>query len=453
MLFRSLENPPKDTWFFDYDSTHYRWDTFAAWAFTTLWCENPADPDLSGSVAAFALWRRYTIVERVLNVAALHRDQLEKNFERLFAHAIRYAPVRDYFRHKAQSPEPEANDPDFRKAFSAHITSFLTGKTKPLPASWLELAEPVSVESFPDNIESTGLDVHQIYSSLTWASDLSKGRNVQERTAWIHYHVECLRCALIRIRRLPDKDDDDPYGNRRLDQPYREEELIVDRTGVVLARLNPDEDHRSLWEPIFSLGKKGASWIRHFTSQWMLEAAGHKLPGFIEQWKAMLAFAETSPGWKEDDLGLREMEDMWHYLLGFSPFTREFWDKDLAPAVESVRDSIERWATANVASSDEATTYLRFLQREAAISLRPNGLVILSKASPPDDPKSWTDSSAQDELASLLDKILNQSWADIVANPPAQEAFMALVLKLVSLQKSIGAELLSAAKARLTNSV
>jgi hypothetical protein len=79
--------------------------------------------------------------------------------------------------------------------------------------------------------------------------------------------------------------------------------------------------------------------------------------------------------------------------------------------------------------------------------------VILSKASPPDDPKSWTDSSAQDELASLLDKILNQSWADIVANPPAQEAFMALVLKLVSLQKSIGAELLSAAKARLTNSV
>jgi uncharacterized protein YegJ (DUF2314 family) len=451
ILFNVLEHPPKDVWFHDFDSTSYRWDSFAARAFTALWCENPADSALSGCVAAFAMWRRYMVIECVFNVAAVHRRSLGEHFTRLLAHAIEYASIRDQFRQKAQAPVPDINDADFQKAFSASVTTFRSGKTRPLPLSWLVLAKPVGTSSFPKNTKSTGLDVHQIYSSLTWASDLTIAHDEHERATWIRYHIECLRCALIRIQKLPDRDDeDDSYGGRRVDQPYTEEDLVIDRTGLILAHLNPGEDHRPLWEPILSLGAKGAAWIRRFTSRWILEAAGHRLPGFLEQWKAMLEYVESCPAWEQKKLSYRETEDMWHYLLGFSTLTNESWDQDLAPSVEAVRNSIEHWAAANVASVHEAAIFIRFLHRIAARALRANGLIILRDAAPPEDPDSWTDSRAQDELASLLDKILSESWDDVVASIPGKKAFMDLVLKLVSLQNPLAAELLSAAKARLT---
>ena len=80
------------------------------------------------------------------------------------------------------------------------MRKFLAGKIKPLPEHWTKLAEPVEVKSFQKNTTSTGLDVRQIYSALTWAADLEEARNPEERETWIEYHRQTLDCALIRIR-------------------------------------------------------------------------------------------------------------------------------------------------------------------------------------------------------------------------------------------------------------
>ncbi len=36
--------PPKPFWYVEDDTTDFKWDSFAAWALTTLWCEQPDDP-------------------------------------------------------------------------------------------------------------------------------------------------------------------------------------------------------------------------------------------------------------------------------------------------------------------------------------------------------------------------------------------------------------------------
>jgi len=451
ILRKVFSNPPANAWFFDFESTHNRWDTFAACAITTLWCEKCDDPFLTESVASLAMWRRYVVVERVLMVAAEHRDKLGTVFDRLLAHAIRYAPVRDRFRHKAQAPAPADDDPELRRWRSEQIKRFRAGKTKRLPVSWLELAEPTEVPTHSRPIKSTGLDIDQIHSALTWATDLSKARNPEERQVWLRYQREYLLCALIRIDMLPTDEKDDPLGTYQRHLPYRDEDHALERIGTITAHLNADDDHRGLWEPILRLGTKAAPWIRHFISRWMLEGAGHRTLGFIDQWKAMLAYAESSPAWKDPGRRRRDGDEMWHHLLSFSPATRSFWDKELAPAVVAVRNSIERWAADNVSSRHEADTYIHFLLREAARPLRVSGLIILRKKAPPEPPRSWTDALSQSALASLLDLILDDDWSETVSTPEAMEAFMAFALKLVSLQNPLGTELLAGAKAKLTD--
>jgi hypothetical protein len=450
ILRETVANPPQSPWFFDFDSTHYRWDTFAASAIATLWCEKPDEPFLSDSVAAFAMSGRYIVGERVLMVAAEHRSTLGTHFERLLAHAIRYAPVRDYFRHKAHAPSPMENDPELQSWRSAQIDRFRKGSTEALPESWLNLAEPVVFETDFHTIKSTGLDIQQIYSALTWAADLSKARDPAERAIWLRYHRQYLLCSLIRIKGLPTDKEDDPFASDQRRLPYRDEDQALERIGTITAHLDPSEDHPSLWEPLFNLGTSGAPWIRRFTSRWMLEGAGHRTAAFIDQWKAMVAFAESSTAWKEPGRRSRDHDDLWHYLLGFLPATRSFWDKELAPAVLAVRDPIERWAAENISSRHEARTYIHFLHREAARALRINGLLILRNAAPPDALRSWTDSSSQDALTSFLGLLLAEDWNETMANPSAKDAFMAFVLKLVSLQNPLGSELLASAKAKLT---
>src|SRR3954447_20742891 len=88
------EQPPPPFWPSEDDFSDLKWDTFAAWAVTTLWCEQPNDPFLRQAVGALAIWHRYIVVERVMIVAAQHRDALGDHFEQLLAHTIRYAPAR-----------------------------------------------------------------------------------------------------------------------------------------------------------------------------------------------------------------------------------------------------------------------------------------------------------------------------------------------------------------------
>jgi hypothetical protein len=179
----------------------------------------------------------------------------------------------------------------------------------------------------------------------------------------------------------------------------------------------------------------------------LFEAAGHDepKPAFIEQWLAMLAYAEGSPAWKGGGDSRSSSSEMWRDLLGFSQFTSDFWHEKLTPAIEAVRAFHERWARSHVHDDDDASTYIHFLKTRAARSLRIDGLCLLHEKVPVGDRYFWKDTSTRDAFASLLRLLLDEHWRELVANTAARNGFMSFALKLTALQHPLGSEVIAVA--------
>ena len=130
--------PPKPFWYVEDDTTDFKWDSFAAWALTTFWCEEPDDPSLLRAVGALVLWDRNLVVSRVMTIAAKHRQGLGARFDRLLAHTIQYAPAR----HRAAMERHAAEKTFDRDAWvKAHLEKFVSDKTKALPEDWRDLLQ------------------------------------------------------------------------------------------------------------------------------------------------------------------------------------------------------------------------------------------------------------------------------------------------------------------------
>jgi hypothetical protein len=439
--------PPKRFWLVEDDICAFKWDNFAAWALTTLWCEQPNDPYFLQAVGALALWDRYLVVAQVMSVAAQHRTQLGTHFDRLLAHTLRYSPAR----HRARMEQHMPHKSFDRDAWArVHLEKFLAGKTKPLPASWVGLVEPRKRRGREANDLTRGFDIGHMCAALDWAEDLGTARDEEEQLTWLRFHRESLLCAVTRIEWMPDAPSRERWNDRQDRFPYKDERRLLERIARIVARLAPGGNHRPLWEPIFALGRAGAPWVEAFVSQWLIEATDDDGPGlaFIEQWLAMLSYAESSPAWKSGGDSRSSSREMWIKLLGFSPFSSVFWNEKLAPAIEATRAFHERWARSHVHNHRDASTYIYFLKTPAARALRVDGLCLLYETVPVDDEYFWRDASTRDVFASLLRLLLDEHWHQIIANPLARNGLMSFLLKLAALQHPLGSEVLAMAGSR-----
>jgi hypothetical protein len=367
-----MENPPSRSLFFHEDDIgDYKWDVFAAWAITTLWAERPDDSFLRQAVAAFVLYERYLIVERTMRVAAQHRLQLGDHFSQLFAHAVRFAPARHFAMMEKYSETKTFN---LETWLEKHIAAFIHNKTEPLPASWIELAQPQPLQGRNRTRATGGFDIGQLNALLAWTDDFNKIVDKNERTYWLNLHREALLTAISRMEKLGNAEDDDnthpDYG--RDHWPYKSEERMLQRIAYIVANLSPGETHNSLWEPILGLGVKGHRWVGSFCSRWLIDAAckDKVAPAFIEQWVAMLHFAENCQAWQLNGSRPWDLQEMWKDLFGLSPFGADFWREELAPAVEAARPYFERWAKRSISDDNHACSFLYFLRTPAAKCLR-----------------------------------------------------------------------------------
>jgi hypothetical protein len=424
----------------------YKWDNFAAWAMTTLWCEVPDEPVLREGVAGLAMWERYGVVERVMLIAAGHRDQLGAAFDQLLAHALRYAPIRD--RLQADRAWQQATF-DHTAAIKQHYEAFLRGKTEPMPTSWKSIAVPKPAGLYR---QSGGMDIQQLNAALAWAQDLALARDPGEKSEWIRLHRESLFCALARIERLAGMIDDKSADSRPPEERwvYKGEEELLKRLGQIVARMGPGENHRQLWEPLFALGALGDRWIDTFLSAWFLEAGTHDpvQPAMAEQWKAMLDYGATKAAWRSEQYGWRVGRELWEELLGIRSLGWLYWDARLAPVVEVVRSHHETWALNHVQSAYDTNHYLIFLGHKAARGIRIAGLIMYHRHAHMDDADYWGKDDIQNGFGNLLRLALDENWTELAANRGAREAFMAIALKLASLQHALGSELLTAAANR-----
>jgi hypothetical protein len=215
-------HPPAPFWYVDDDTTDFKWDNFAAWALTTLWCEQPDEPSVLQAVGALVLWDRNLVVSRVMTIAAKHRQALGSRFQRLLAHTIRYAPVRHRARMERHLPEKTFD----RDAWvHAHLEKFLAGKTELLPENWTDLLAPQRRRSRRSPRSDRGSDIGHMCAALDWAEDFSNAHNAEERQQWLNYHRQVLFCTLTRIEELtrspaPPEPSYDvqqywPYGDER----------------------------------------------------------------------------------------------------------------------------------------------------------------------------------------------------------------------------------------------
>jgi len=449
LLIGTGSNQPKRFWFGEEDSCDYKWDNFAAWGITTLWCEAPDDPTLNQAVGALAMWDRYLVVERVMLIAGEHRLKLGTRFDQLLAHAVRYAPLR----HRGQLDRHEQKkDQKLRKLITGHLDTYVAGRTKPLPADWASLAEPTRRRG---RRSTRGIDIMQIVIALSWAKDLAHARDQAERDHWIELHRAALRCALVRIEGLAASKDEDEgeSGNPMRDRsPFKDEERLLERVARIVARLPIRADHRPIWEPIYALGTPGDRWIERFNSTWFITAAGGDtvLPAFAEQWAAMLDYGMTSPAWQERGLSPASHGDLTKDLLGMRMLGRSFWRAELRSALEAVRAHHEKWAHDHVSNQWSAQDYMHFISNQAAQNLRVAGLMILHQEVPINDDYFWGDDNTADAFARLLRILLADNFEELAKDGRAREAFLAFALKLTALQHPLGNELLTAAGNRFS---
>jgi hypothetical protein len=443
-------NPPPPFWYVEDDISDYKWDNFAAWAVTTLWIERPNDPFLRGAVAGLAMWERYLVVERVLRVAAAHREELGTHFDQLLAHTIRYAQVRHIGRMEKFSRTSKF---DVETWVTRHIDEFCDNQTQPLPAEWGELRDAIPGRFWLGSMTNS-FDFGHVNAALSWAEDLDQARDEEERRTWLHLHRQALLCALNRMEqwaRLVEETGGEEFAESQRKQPYRDEEVLLRRTATIVAHLKPGEPHGSLWEPVLALGADASRWVQSFISRWLLEAAGRAqpAPALIVQWVAMLQFAENCEAWKKETRRSRDTGKMWEDLLGLSYFISDFWHAELAPAVDAIRPYFERWALAHLSSDHIVSTIIHFLKTKAAVTLRLDGLGWLRKGVPIDDRYFWKEESTQSAFAGFLRLLYDEHWDSIASTPSSREAFMTFALKLAALQHPLGSEILTLAGNRL----
>jgi hypothetical protein len=443
-------SPPGGFWFVEDDVSDHKWDNFAAWALTTLWVEKPNDPFLRGAVAGLAMWERYLVVERVLRVAAEHRVELGAQFDQLLAHTIRYAQVRHIVQMEKFAQEKTF---DLETWAKRHIEQFCDNETHPLPAEWAEIRDAMPGRFWGGSMTNS-FDFGHINAALAWAQDLDQARDEPERRAWIHLHRQALLCGINRMEqwaRLVEETGGEEFGDSQWKWPDRGEEVLLQRIAGIVARLRPGEPHALLWQPVLALGADASHWVQRFVSHWLLEAAGHDhpAPALIEQWVAMLDFAENCEAWKKETSRLSEMDDTWDDLLGLSPFSSEFWHSELAPAVNAIRPYFQRWALPHMRSDHTVCTIIYFLKTKAAVALRMEGLSWLREGVPLDNQYFWKEESIQNAFAGFLRLLYDEHWSSVAALPSAREAFMTFALKLSALQHPLGSEMLTLAGNRL----
>ena len=218
-------NQPTKSWFSEDVICDHKWDNFAAWGMTTLWCENPQDPVLRQGVGSLVMWDRHLVVERVMRIAGANRKSLGEHFDHLLTHAIRYAPIRDDLK---QSRFDQKSTFDPKKALMRHLDSFIKNKTPALPSDWRTLAKP---KKSRNHQLSRGLDIEQLVTTLSWAENLDSAADPTERLAWIELHRQTLSCAILRIQSViaAPEEEDDPIDSIRDRWPFDDEQKVLKR--------------------------------------------------------------------------------------------------------------------------------------------------------------------------------------------------------------------------------
>jgi hypothetical protein len=437
-------------------------DYFCSEALPHLWADAPTDRRLRRAVAALARPGRYPAIAALFYAASTRRDDLGDDFARLQHYGLlvagfemadvrikqredrrRYrtrrgvggraaALLHDQFR--GPTAERRRLERDRRRATEGFVNSSLETK---LPA-W---GGRVDLTQAGRPAEGTGrsrrrqgrseLDMEYVQHAFAWLPPLAEARDETEREAIIRFWHEAEQMLVTRLGQ--DMGPDDEVDGT----PYESDGWVIRGVAGTIAGMRPEEEPRTMWEPLLRFGSAAHYWIEDFLREWMeVGLSGERVPStFVSIWRDMIGFTRDAPSWQaEHGRGWAYAAEHRWTLMGLDYLTQRRWLAHHSALVSEMRAEYEDWAITELGNAEAAEHFVEFLKLEAAQPLLESGVVWLAEA----DAASMSGRyRRQEELPQRLAELLDRVWRQdrtVLRREPVAKAFRDLLRGLVNRQ-------------------
>jgi hypothetical protein len=457
------------------------WDYFCAEAIPILWSENIDSKVLRQTVVNLALKSRNTVTQAFFASSAGERILLGDSFhqlENLFfewevlrwqkttlertvrynatvghqgSHIKRSTPVRllRWLLVNALRFDPDVG-PVRRKM--AHIEkrmhrlehAFILGRTTVERAY---LNTPLVVEQNPrtptkahweGKLFVENLDLSRIQAAFRWLPSLDSANSVAEREECKRFWWNALDATIKLV-----ESDRDEYGRIR-GTPSSWDRWVIETSVRIILAMKPNDQPSKFWQAILDLGPEAHYWTDDFFTEWFNIGLVNPKPFFIQEWRKMIEYAFGSEIWNfEKARSSFDLEDLWCQLFGLNPsFINLLWIKGSQPAIDQIRDFIERWAKHFLVRPRMATRFLYFLEQDASESLRLPALLWLEQAVSSHHGDYWREDHIEERTVSYLDLCWRNHRKDLRSNAPNFTSFKRLLKILGDRQNSVALEML-----------
>lgn len=190
-----------------------------------------------------------------------------------------------------------------------------------------------------------------------------------------------------------------------LESQYDFDDWIMLVAGIYYATLEIKHAVQAVAAPIMSLGAGAHRWIGDFLNGFLLHAPSLCLSqeDLANRWRALIDYAETSPRWDFDKVGLRYyLEHLNRDLFGFTGHPPRAAADSLSGALTLLRPELEKWCNKWLSDTDFSAPFARFVSSVKSPDMVAFGLNRLAQVLPSSDNRGSRQRDLNDALMSVI---------------------------------------------------
>ena len=367
--------PPMAGWDVPDSVCMWTWDCFAAEALPRLWAAEPQDADLRDFVGRLVFAPQYGAVRILLVRCAEHRERLGKDFDQLRRLLFEWAHVR----HRQQFVERDARgarrlteqqaldfDAEVVSWHAERLQSFVDGDLPALEEDWRLMDQRRRFSALDElRFRCRGewyLDYRLVLEGHAWIPPLGTVSGAAERSELLAFWRQALEFSLARL----DFDDDDRQ------QAYKEDLSILSGVARLVLDMQPEEAPEDLWQPILTLPAGCTFWLETFLRAFYENAlARDPVPDSLVRLRVTMA--DYIFGRADDRMALPcwgRFGDPWPLLFGADGSTNHLWQSRHGDLVKQGTRQLEKWMAKAGLHGRHLGAVARWLELEAARSVR-----------------------------------------------------------------------------------
>jgi hypothetical protein len=431
----------------------HRLDCFCADIAVAEWTRAPEDPAARWFVANMATSFRYETVRILMRRAARERQRLGSEYGRLETLIVLWAALRDIWNWTRSTQYPWSRAVNWgRRARTAFVEKKMPCRLE----SWEKIARAANRQSakmrfrqsrrqaseeqppkrdFAEILEfqmkHEGFDLHLLNAAFRDLPTVSDAKSEEDQQCVLATYQQLLG---ITLRRASVEFPHDHHLHSYYSLPTDFDRWLLERIATLVAQLGPVEESGMLWKHVLDLGPEAHQWIESYLHSWFLHGskAAPSVESFSSTWQIQIAHALASPRWQDRPDGARYSSgNLFTELLGLDWLTYEvIGGAEFRDTITSMSPLYRDWASRCLRSSDDMTTFARFLRRPSAANLLTDGMSWILEALSDYDEGDW-DRANHDKTA-LLD-LVEHWWEAALKDPSLADAGRTAALGLLKI--------------------